>query len=905
MGASQSSAGIKSFPFRAEGAVLNAALYPQGNAIFSISPSVIESFNVQDSNRNWVVYLEGICSSAFDVEQTIIVAGTTEGIVRLIDGKTGKAVKELSTRVEGAKHHAVTTLLSLSDGRLITGNASGKVSVWDVEKGEIVQDLSASQPDVPTCLSCDEAAGRVWVGYRSGLLRHVNLKTGERITDLGARTPTASIPPVVTVKVMHRWNVVVFATANKLMHAWDIAGGKMITTIKFDCISMDYNDTSDFLLTGGTDGTLGLWKFIPGSQPSPLVQVNKWKVHERHVLAVPYVSSVDALIACGSDGFLRLVPHFQENMVPRELRTGKTDASGSGGSGGRGKTKLTDEQVDNLVKELYVEEAPSVGRVDILEYERELFDLVLNALDNGSPESEGRKKVLLQGFTEIEGELMKKLSESKEKVLDVRKQVILRHQTFLNPEETKEKIKVSYETKLAEMKSRHERELKELEEYWESERQRLEGSIAPGRKHAASEYVETLEEVSRDEQKLCDQNVSRMHALLLSSISNRPFHPFLKIICAVNPYTQKVFKALDMKSKCIVAIKMLPPRVPLNDGLRHEGLVPLKEIIKSEKNTYVVMDYYEKNLLDLLRSEEEIPISRVASIVYNLACTLEYLHGLGMVHRDLRPSNILVDGAGKTKLVHMGLMKPLLGHEPKEDGNVFAAPELFGRAILTLSDMWSLGCILVRLLQAPEERKQTLFAGEDFYVFSQSIGRLVHIPNHQFLLEIAHGCNMPEQGIPLFITISREGHRGTLPHAVESLLPKAPPEAIDLIYRLLVFSPRMRIPASRVLGHVFLEKFLPPGPGVAIREPILGVLSKEDREQLLSYGNEEHQYPAESQKTSQDSEKDSGEDAEPEEEAPHGHELVHDGEDDHKEEEEEEEEDVKKKEKEKEKEVKE
>jgi hypothetical protein len=85
MGASQSSTGIKSFPFRAEGAALNAALYPQGNAIFSISPTVIESFNVQDSTRNWVVYLEGICSSAFDIEQTIVVAGTTEGIVRFID----------------------------------------------------------------------------------------------------------------------------------------------------------------------------------------------------------------------------------------------------------------------------------------------------------------------------------------------------------------------------------------------------------------------------------------------------------------------------------------------------------------------------------------------------------------------------------------------------------------------------------------------------------------------------------------------------------------------------------------------------------------------------------------------------------------------------------------------------
>jgi WD40 repeat protein len=162
-----------------------------------------------------------------------------------------------------------------------------------------------------------------------------------QITDLGARTPTASMPPVVAVKVMHRWNVVVFATANKLIHAWDIAGGKMITTIKFDCISLDYNDTLDFMLTGGTDGFLGLWKFIPGTQPSPLVQVSKWKVHERHVLAVPYVSSVDALIACGSDGFLRLIPHFQEKMVPREYRTGNAGAPAPG-SGGRAQTKLTE-----------------------------------------------------------------------------------------------------------------------------------------------------------------------------------------------------------------------------------------------------------------------------------------------------------------------------------------------------------------------------------------------------------------------------------------------------------------------------------------------------------------------------------------------------------------------------------
>lgn len=91
-----------------------------------------------------------------------------------------------------------------------------------------------------------------------------------------------------------------------------------------------------------------------------------------------------------------------------------------------------------------------------------------------------------------------------------------------------------------------------------------------------------------------------------------------------------------------------------------------------------------------------------------------------MVVRDLRPQQILLDQDESPKLIHLGVMRSLLGtaeSEPTEDGRVpfyasqvthyqvYAAPEIFGRVVKGSSDIWSLGVTFLTLLQSPTERQ--------------------------------------------------------------------------------------------------------------------------------------------------------------------------------------------------------
>jgi tRNA A-37 threonylcarbamoyl transferase component Bud32 len=103
-------------------------------------------------------------------------------------------------------------------------------------------------------------------------------------------------------------------------------------------------------------------------------------------------------------------------------------------------------------------------------------------------------------------------------------------------------------------------------------------------------------------------------------------------------------------------------------SLEHRGIIPILEVGSEEGLHYFVMRYVDGCSLDvLLRERKEagrpLPVAAVARILVEAAETLSYAHGKGIVHRDVKPANILLDGESRVLLTDFGISKAAVASE--------------------------------------------------------------------------------------------------------------------------------------------------------------------------------------------------------------------------------------------------
>jgi eukaryotic-like serine/threonine-protein kinase len=159
--------------------------------------------------------------------------------------------------------------------------------------------------------------------------------------------------------------------------------------------------------------------------------------------------------------------------------------------------------------------------------------------------------------------------------------------------------------------------------------------------------------------------------------------------------------------------------------LRHPGIVPVYEAGRDGERHYIAMALIEGRSLAERISESPLPFQQSAKIVAELAEALAYAHGLGIIHRDVKPANIRLDNLDTVYLMDFGIAYlPDSGEIPTPAGTIlgtpaYLAPELAQGGqmeVLPASDQYSLGAVLYETLCG-----QPPFFGPPSYVLFHAI----------------------------------------------------------------------------------------------------------------------------------------------------------------------------------------
>eukprot|EP00931_Biecheleriopsis_adriatica_P104790 TRINITY_DN79418_c0_g1_i1.p1 TRINITY_DN79418_c0_g1~~TRINITY_DN79418_c0_g1_i1.p1 ORF type:complete len:454 (+),score=89.92 TRINITY_DN79418_c0_g1_i1:128-1489(+) len=228
--------------------------------------------------------------------------------------------------------------------------------------------------------------------------------------------------------------------------------------------------------------------------------------------------------------------------------------------------------------------------------------------------------------------------------------------------------------------------------------------------------------------------------------------------------------------------------------LIHPNIVKLKEVIRENDELHLVFEFMEANLYEFMKSRvRSLPESKVRNIMFQTMQAVAHVHKHGYFHRDMKPENLLVSGE-TVKLADFGLAREIRARPPFTDyvsTRWYRSPEVLLRATNYNSplDIWACGGIMAELYTL-----RPLFPG------SSESDQLYKICS---VLGTPPQAQWPEG----FRLAAQIGYRFPqfVPTKLETLVPQANAEGIQLMQAMMTWDPNKRLSAGKILAHPYFE----------------------------------------------------------------------------------------------------
>ncbi|XP_039135037.1 cell division control protein 2 homolog A-like isoform X2 [Dioscorea cayenensis subsp. rotundata] len=276
-----------------------------------------------------------------------------------------------------------------------------------------------------------------------------------------------------------------------------------------------------------------------------------------------------------------------------------------------------------------------------------------------------------------------------------------------------------------------------------------------------------------------------------------------------------VYKARDRSKNELIALKRIRleqddegvpstaiREISLLKEMQHKNIVRLLDVVHCEKHIYLVFEYMDLDLKKYINScPDYVKDPRIIKFLYQILDALSYCHSHRVLHRDLKPQNLLIDKRSKSvKLADFGLARgfglPVRTFTHEVITLWYRAPEILlgSRHYSTPADVWSVGCIFAEMVNM-----RPLFPGDSeidelFKIFS-----VLGTPDEESWPGVT--------SLPDFKAAFPKWSPKALNHvqSLATVVPKLDAAGIDLLSKMLLISPIKRITAREALQHEYFK----------------------------------------------------------------------------------------------------
>ncbi|XP_035290096.1 serine/threonine-protein kinase NLK [Anguilla rostrata] len=237
---------------------------------------------------------------------------------------------------------------------------------------------------------------------------------------------------------------------------------------------------------------------------------------------------------------------------------------------------------------------------------------------------------------------------------------------------------------------------------------------------------------------------------------------------------------------------------------KHDNVLSAIDILQPPhidyfEEIYVVTELMQSDLHKIIVSPQPLSSDHVKVFLYQILRGLKYLHSAGILHRDIKPGNLLVNSNCVLKICDFGLARV---EELDESRHMtqevvtqyYRAPEILmgSRHYSNAIDVWSVGCIFAELLG-----RRILFQAQSPIQQLDLITDLLGTPSLEAMRTACEGARAH---------ILRGPHKQPSLPVLYTLSSQATHEAVHLLCRMLVFDPSKRISAKDALAHPYLDE---------------------------------------------------------------------------------------------------